>query len=77
MLDFLCLVFGNALFVHDKRDQVKGDDKKPPAIFGEILHSSVTAHDPAGDGSDQQYRDQEDDPSPEGVNFDLGFEGFL
>ena len=71
MPDFLGLVFGNSLFVHDKGDQVKGNDKKPPAIFGEIFHPSVPAHDPARDGSDQQYRDEEDGPGPKRIDFDL------
>ncbi len=55
MLDFLCLVFGNPLFVHYKRNQVKGDDKKPPAVFRKVLHSPMAAHNPAGNGCDQQY----------------------
>ena len=50
VFEFLCLVFGNALFVNEKGEEVESDDKKPPAVFGKVLHSAVAAHDPAGDG---------------------------
>ncbi len=51
VFEFFGLVFGDALFVDQKGHEVEGDDKKPPAVFGKILHSAVAAHDPAWDSS--------------------------
>jgi hypothetical protein len=50
VFEFLCLVFGDALFVDEKGEEVESDDKKPPSIFGKVFHSAVTAHDPTWDG---------------------------
>ena len=50
MHEFLCLVFCDTLFVHEERDEVECDNKKPPSILCKVLHSPMSAHDPTWNG---------------------------